>query len=92
MRVTVEFFAQLRQLTGTASETLDLEPPCTAQELVQRLAGRYGDEFRSLVMKADDQIGGSVLVFVGDEQILWSDPHWLSDGDSVCIATPIAGG
>ena len=71
---------------------MQLDPPCTAQELVQQLAQRYGDGFRTLVLKADDQLSGSVLVFVGDEQILWSDPHWLADGDSVCIATPIAGG
>ncbi len=92
MRVTVEFFAQLRLLTGKASERLQLTPPCTAQDLVRRLAGQYGDDFRRLVIRDDGQLAPSVLVFVGEEQVLWSDPHWLADGDSLCIATPIAGG
>ena len=92
MKVNVQFFAQLGQAAGASSQSVALEGPCTAQELVRRLAQEHGPRFRDLVLDDEGRLRPSVLLFVGEEQVQWDAPAELRDRDSLLLATPIAGG
>jgi molybdopterin converting factor small subunit len=92
MRVSVRYMAQLRTAAGTAAETVDIAPPCTAADLVAHLAGRHGDALRPLLLGADGRPHPAVLVFVGDVQAAPGEPVPLKDGDVVTLLSPVAGG
>ena len=92
MNVTVQFFAQVGVVAGKSSLQLELDGPCTAQELVARLASEHGERFRKLVLDADDRLLSTVLLVVGDRRVQWDSPFELNDRDTVLLATAIAGG
>lgn len=92
MRVTVEYFAQLRGSTGVPSRTVDIDGECTAQELITRLAEEYGQAFRSLVLNGNGALQPSILLFVGERQVRWHEARALADGDALFLASPVAGG
>jgi molybdopterin converting factor small subunit len=92
MRVTVRYMTQLRSAAGTAAETVDIESPCTAADLVAHLAARHGDALRRLLLGADGRPHPAVLVFVGDVQAGPGESVALKDGDVVTLLSPVAGG
>jgi molybdopterin converting factor small subunit len=92
MRVSVRYMAQLRTAAGTAAETVDVEAPCTAADLVAHVAARHGDALRRLLFAADGRPHPAVLVFVGDVQAAPGEPVPLKDGDVVTLLSPVAGG
>lgn len=77
---------------GQASEGLDLAEGTTVQTLMDQIADRAGSEIRSFLFGESGKLSGSVLLFLNDEQVLWSEPTELREGDRLTIATPIAGG
>ena len=91
MRVVVRYMAQLRQAAGAAVEQVELDQPCTVQELLARLAAHHGPLFRDLLLNASGSPHPAVLVFVGDEQT-GPESRTLRDGDVVTMLTPMAGG
>lgn len=91
MNVAVRYMAQLRQAAGAAAERVELDRPCTAAELLKRLAERHGRPFRDLVLDAAGDPHPAVLLFVGDEQVR-AETTALRDGDVLTVLTPMAGG
>ena len=89
MRVTVEFFGPAREAAGLARLGVDCDPPCTAQELVARIARERGGRLANLLLH-DDRLARSVLVAVNDRQA--TDPVPLQDGDEVTVIPPVSGG
>ena len=92
MKVKVEFSAQMKKAIGQATEEFDLGGAPTVQDLVRQIAMREGDPLKSFLLDEQSDLGSSILLFLNDEQVLWSSPAALSDGDTLTIATPIAGG
>jgi len=92
MNVEIQFFAQLGQAAGTSAMSVELEPPCTAQELVARLAAEHGKPFSQLVLDESGALHPTVLLFVGQDQIAWHEPAELRHRDTVLLLSPIAGG
>lgn len=92
MQVSVTYLAQLKQATGTATETVELQAGSTVRDLVARLADRHGAGFSTLVLTEDGNLRRTILLFAGQEQITWDPPRALDDGDDVTILSPIAGG
>ena len=92
MKVKVEYSAQLKETIGQASEDLDVADATTVQTLMGQIAQRAGDEISSFLFSEQGKLSGSILLFLNDEQVLWSQPAPLNDGDVLTIATPIAGG
>ena len=91
MKVAVRYMAQLRRAAGAAIEQVELGRPCSAKELLRRIAERRGGSFRNLLLNADGGVQRAVLLFVGDEQV-GSEAALLRDGDVVTVLTPMAGG
>ena len=92
MKVTVQYFAQLGVAAGTRREEVELDSPCTAQDLVRRLAAERGGGFADALLDDAGALQPTVLLFVGDAQVVWDEPAHLADGQTVVLATPIAGG
>jgi molybdopterin converting factor small subunit len=90
MRVTVEYFGPARDAAGLAREEVDCDAPCTAQELVMRIARARGGRLASLLLR-DDRLSPVVLLAVNDQQVE-SEPVSLRDGDVVAIIPPVSGG
>jgi molybdopterin synthase sulfur carrier subunit len=83
VKIAVRYMAQLRRAAGTAIEQVELDAPCSAADLLKRLAEQHGLPFRALLPM--------VLLFVGDEQV-GPETAPLRDGDVVTVLTPMAGG
>jgi MoaD family protein len=90
MRVTVEYFGPARDAAGVPREEVDCEPPCTAQDLVARIARARGGRLAGLVLR-DDRLSPVVLLAVNDHQVE-GGPVSLNDGDVVAIIPPVSGG
>jgi molybdopterin converting factor small subunit len=91
VKVAVRYMAQLRRAAGTGVEPVELETPCSAAELLKRLAEQRGGAFRDLLLDADGSVRHAVLIFIGDEQV-GAEIATLRDGDVVTVLTPMAGG
>lgn len=81
MRVHVTYMAQLRRLTGKASEEVILAEDGTLRGLLARIGELHGAAAAP----------PTVLVFRGDEQVR-EQTAALADGDRVTLLTPMAGG
>jgi molybdopterin converting factor small subunit len=92
MRVTVKYMAQLKQAAGVSADLVEVSVPCSAADLLRRLAERYGDAFRRIVFAETDGIHPALLLFVGEEQVHADKPHAFQDGDVLTILAPMAGG
>jgi molybdopterin converting factor small subunit len=92
MQVTIEYAAQLKAAAGAACERVAVDAPCTVEECIRLAAERHGESLRKLLLGEDGSLHSSILVFVGDEQVRWSKPRELKEGDVVTLLSPISGG
>lgn len=83
MKLTVRYFASIREAAGTASETLDTEA-ATIAELRAELLGRGGALAQAL---AAGRAVRSAL-----NQQLTHEHAGLCDGDEVAFFPPVTGG
>jgi molybdopterin converting factor small subunit len=91
VKIAVRYMAQLRRAAGAAAEQVELDAPCSATDLLKRLAEQHGLPFRALLLDEDGNVRPAVLLFVGDEQV-GPEAAPLQDGDVITILTPMAGG
>ena len=92
MRITINYWAQARQATGRASEQVELSGPPSIGELLRYLALSHGDPLRRLVLNGDGLPHPSILLFIGEDQVLVDAARVLTPGDVLNILPPIAGG
>ena len=77
--VTVRYFAAFREHAGMDTETVSLEA-ATARDVFERLRHRHGSR----------EPLGHCKVAINDEMADWSSP--VTDGDTVLLFPPVAGG
>jgi molybdopterin converting factor small subunit len=92
MKVRVNYLAQLKQAAGTSSESIDLDTPCSVQDLVIRLAENHGEPLRSFLLDTGGSLRNSILLIIDETQVHWQTPVQLKDGDVVTFLSPLAGG
>jgi molybdopterin converting factor small subunit len=90
MRVMVTYLAQIKQAAGVSSEVVELAAPCPVRDFIIFLARRRSDALARLLLTADERLQPTLLVFLGDEQVL--PDSMLSDGAELTLLSPIAGG
>jgi MoaD family protein len=88
MRVTVEYFGPARDAAGVGREVIELPSPCSAAELMTRIANERGGRLASLLL-SNGQLSRSIMLAVNDQQ---ADSTPLKDGDVVAIIPPVSGG
>lgn len=79
MRLTIQYFALLREQRGRDAETVELDA-ATPAALYQALAQKHGFTLEPASLK----------VAVNDDFAAWETP--LQDGDRVVFIPPVAGG
>lgn len=77
--ITVRYFAMFREHAGVAEETLRMDA-VTAQDVFEETRSRHGSE----------EPNGHCKVAINDHMADWSSP--VSDGDTVLLFPPVAGG
>ncbi|MHC1596986.1 MAG: molybdopterin converting factor subunit 1 [Methermicoccaceae archaeon] len=81
MRITVYYFAQLRELVGMEREVVELEKGASLEALKKHLL-RLHPEIATL---------SPHMMFAVDKRVAKSD-HVLKDGDEVRAYPPVSGG
>jgi molybdopterin converting factor small subunit len=81
MQITVQFFAQLRDLAGTSECTITLADAATLADLLAQLYQEY-----PALEKWDDRI----LIGAGDDFV--RPDYRLRPGESIAIMPPVQGG
>jgi MoaD family protein len=89
MRVTVEFFGPARDAAGMSRLLIECAAPCSAHDVVTRMAHEHGGRLASLLLH-DDRLASSVIIAVNDRQA--GADEQLKDGDVVTVIPPISGG
>jgi molybdopterin synthase sulfur carrier subunit len=78
-QITVRYFALFRERAGISEETLELDVE-TARDVFEQTRARHGSS----------EPQGHCKVAINDELAQWSSP--VSDGDTVLLFPPVAGG
>ncbi len=81
MKISVRFFATLRDRTGTDQTQIELGSPATIASLIEKIIEIY---------PAIESHQGSMLVSVNQEYAFPSDS--IQDGDEVALFPPVSGG
>lgn len=92
MKIRVEYAAQIKQAAGTASESIEVDAPCSVQQVVERIAEAHGEPLKSLLYDGSGTLHPSILLFVRDNQVRRDHHVQLTDNDVVTLLSPISGG
>ena len=78
-RITVRYFAVFREHAGVGEETLELDA-ATARDVFEATRGRHGSA----------EPNGHCKVAINDQMANWDAA--VTDGDTVLLFPPVAGG
>ena len=81
MRITVRFFAILKDRTGVPETMLDLPPQSSVATAMESLARRFPDLARDCKR----------IAYAVNRNYVKSD-HTLTDGDELALIPPVSGG
>lgn len=95
MKITVKFFALVREFTGKREEIVDLDDHATVRKLLDRLFSEYGAKFRDYVFDpASNQPRGHIQFLIDGRNVALMQglDTVLKDGSSFAILPPVGGG
>lgn len=91
MRVTVKYFAHLRELVGDRDrEEVTLPDGATLLDLLEELSKKHGERFKSFVLRSHE-LSDRVIVLVNGTPVT-DLRHVLCDGDTVSLLSAVGGG
>jgi MoaD family protein len=93
LKVTVRFFAALREIVGKKEETLEFanEASVTVKIVLKELTKLHGKEFSDYVCDAKfSEVRGYLQILVDEKSATLKTK--LRDGDVLVIVPPIGGG
>jgi molybdopterin synthase sulfur carrier subunit len=95
LKITVQYFASVRELVGLREEILEVGEKATVLDVLRILARRHGEEIREYVFNPGTKSPSSHLQFLvnGDSiSSLNGLSTVLPDGSSLATYPPVAGG
>lgn len=92
MKVTMNYFAQVRKAAGVPSEQLELVEGADTLAAIRTAADRHGEDFRALVLTEKDQARAGLLILVNSVPAPPGTRRDLREGDEVAVFTPVSGG
>lgn len=67
--VSVSYLGMIQRVVGKRREQVELSDPATLGDLVDRLTGQYGQDFRDRILDGDD-VGRLVTILIDGENCL----------------------
>ncbi len=92
MRITLNYFGQLRQFADKETEARDCVDGTGLVSLLEQATQDYGPEFGNVLLDGNSALRPSVMVLVNETPVDKEAPPSLSDGDAVSLLAAIAGG
>lgn len=92
MQITVKYEAQAKRAAGVGSESIELSDSSCVSDAIRHLAELHSDTLRPVLINSAGDVQKSLLLFLGDDQVVQGDDKQLSDGDTLTILPPISGG
>ncbi|MBC8498879.1 MoaD family protein [Candidatus Bathyarchaeota archaeon] len=94
IRIDVNYFSNVRALTGESGSTLELPERSSVRDLLIIVAARYGDELREYLFTDEGGLHSHVVVILNGRGVgvLEGLDTALDDGDRVAILPSIGGG
>lgn len=95
MKITVKFFALVRELTGKRDETVYLDDQATVRTLLDKLVEEYGTKFRDYLFDPTSREPRGHIQFLIDGRnvaLMGGLDTVLKDGSSFAILPPVGGG
>ncbi|MCK5804591.1 MAG: MoaD/ThiS family protein [Lentisphaeria bacterium] len=92
MKVRIEYVAQMRNAAGVGGECFELASGSVVRQLMQDVADSHPDRLAELLFAEDGSFRPSALLFLGDEQVDIEEKRPLTDGCTVTLLAPLAGG
>jgi molybdopterin converting factor small subunit len=92
MKVSFQYFAQVRKAAGIDSEDLEVAPDADLAAALTAAAEKHGDAFRAVVLDEEGKPQPSVILLVNGQAARRDDPPQIRDGDSISLLSAVAGG
>ncbi|MFT4538188.1 MAG: molybdopterin converting factor small subunit [Planctomycetota bacterium] len=92
MRITIELMAQLRVVFGAGALQLEVPAGATLAQVLQQLVRDHGDESCCWILDEDGARSRTVIATLAGATLPPGSDPALSDGDSIFLFSPIAGG
>jgi MoaD family protein len=95
MKITVKFFALVRELTGKRDETVYLDDQATVRTLLDKLVEEYGTKFREYLFDPASREPRGQIQFLIDGRnvaLMGGLDTVLKDDSSFAILPPVGGG
>jgi molybdopterin converting factor small subunit len=92
MKLTLNYFGQLRQAAGLTTESLEQPDSISLEQLLVNRADGFGEEFKKILLDQNSQPRPSVLVIINNVTADRQSPPVLQDGDEITLMPAIAGG
>jgi len=95
MKVTVKFFALVRELTGKREEIMDLDDHATVRILLAKLVEEHGSKFKDYLFDPASKEPRGHLQFLIDGRniaLMKGLDTTLTEGCSFAILPPVGGG
>ncbi len=91
MKVTVRYFARLREMLGKSSDEFELEDSSTVMDLLNLLSTRYPN-LKGALFESDGRTLKKIYQVLVSGQHVGEANRKLHEGDTVAILPPVAGG
>ncbi len=94
MKVTVKYFAMIRELTHRREDSLELGEGASIQTVLSRLCDIYGEDFRRDICAKDGSLKKGVILLLNGEAVNRGNlkSRKVKDGDIAAIMPPVGGG
>lgn len=92
MRITVELMAQLRVALGATQVRVEVEEGATLQDVLRKLLDECDGDRNALLLTADGSLSPTVIASVHGRALPNGAEVILTDGDTISLFSPIAGG
>ncbi len=94
MKITVKYFAALREIVGKREDLLELDADLTVENLLKILSNKYGREFQDYIYDKEDRIRENLQFLVDGKSISTAKGirTKLHDSSQFVIIPPVGGG